>query len=415
MLVGGALATRGVLRAATHAARVVLWRLRAGTAAVAAAAGLAVRGRIVIMVVGLVLGVALVVNLAAIHASVERSVGGLLARELRGDLLVTSAHTRGGWIPAPLAGTLEQELAAVPGVTRIVTVRSIEQPDGDGRLRIRAVGGALDDAALADALIVAGDPRQALAALRAGTGVAISRTLALHQRRGVGDAVRVATPSGARDLRVAAVITDLSSHRGTITMERGLYRRLWHDDLVDVFELAVAPGVDPRDVMRTVRRRLEGRHQVQVRLVAEHRRERVAAVGRAFAFTGAVELLTALVMLVGLGDNLLAGVRERTRELALLRALGATRLQVGLLIGQESLLLGLVGGLFGLALGTVVALAWLRLALPDLIGFAVDLHLPVGAGLSAVAASVLLAVAAAAVPAWRGSGVSAAESLKRAE
>src|SRR3712207_6058762 len=63
-------------------------------------------------------------------------------------------------------------------------------------------------------------------------------------------------------------------------------------------------------------------------------------------------------------------VAQRTRELALLRMLGASRRQVLRAVVLEALVVGAIGGLLGLAGGLVVAPA--LLALFDALGFGLE-------------------------------------------
>jgi putative ABC transport system permease protein len=77
----------------------------------------------------------------------------------------------------------------------------------------------------------------------------------------------------------------------------------------------------------------------------------------------AVSALVVLVGLAGLAAVVLASLGERRRELAILRALGASPLQVFLLLALESVLLGALGCVFGLALvqgGAALAGPWLQ-------------------------------------------------------
>ncbi len=74
-------------------------------------------------------------------------------------------------------------------------------------------------------------------------------------------------------------------------------------------------------------------------------------VGMAVALTtGAMALLSALICLlagVNIAHSLSASVRARARELALLRAVGATRFDVAALVLAEASVIGLIGGATG--------------------------------------------------------------------
>lgn len=77
----------------------------------------------------------------------------------------------------------------------------------------------------------------------------------------------------------------------------------------------------------------------------------------------AVSAVVVLVGLAGLVAVVMAGLGERRRELAILRALGASPPQVFMLLVVESLFIGVLGCVFGLGLvqaGAIVAGPWLE-------------------------------------------------------
>ena len=64
--------------------------------------------------------------------------------------------------------------------------------------------------------------------------------------------------------------------------------------------------------------------------------------------------------LFGIVNTLTMSVIERTREIGVLRALGASRWQVRRSIADESLVIGLIGALLGIGVGTGLGYALLK-------------------------------------------------------
>lgn len=107
--------------------------------------------------------------------------------------------------------------------------------------------------------------------------------------------------------------------------------------------------------------------------------------------------MSLVISLFGIANSLFLSVHERTRELGMLRAIGATRIQIRQLIRYESIITAVIGGVLGTAIG--ILFAWLTTyALDDLgLGFAIPAGQLVVVGVLAVLAGVLGAV----VPARR--------------
>lgn len=122
----------------------------------------------------------------------------------------------------------------------------------------------------------------------------------------------------------------------------------------------------------------------------------VAAIGAISLLVGGVGILTILTI----------AVAERTGEIGLLRAIGATRRAVLALFLGEAALLAAAGGAGGLALGWTVAAA-LKLALP-----ALPVHTPWLYALLAELVAVSVGLVAGVLPARRAAALDPLEALR---
>jgi putative ABC transport system permease protein len=115
-----------------------------------------------------------------------------------------------------------------------------------------------------------------------------------------------------------------------------------------------------------------------------------------------------LVCLLDTAGLLLARFLARELDVGIRRAMGATRSQVFQRFAVEAALLGLAGGCVGVALAQ--AGLWLVRRRPD--AYASLAHMHAGALLAALGASLLAALAAGALPAWRACRVAPAANLR---
>ena len=110
---------------------------------------------------------------------------------------------------------------------------------------------------------------------------------------------------------------------------------------------------------------------------------------------------------IGIMNVMLVTVGERTGEIGLLKALGATRRQVMLLILTEASLIAILGGLAGLALGSAT-LFGAGLAWP-----AVPSAPPAWAAGAALGVALVVGVAFGLLPAARAVRLDPVEALAR--
>src|SRR6185503_15727753 len=81
--------------------------------------------------------------------------------------------------------------------------------------------------------------------------------------------------------------------------------------------------------------------------------------------------MSLVISMFGIANSLFLSIHERTREIGMLRAVGATGAQIRRVIRYESVITSLIGGILGTAVG--VLFAWLTtFAVKDLgVGFTV--------------------------------------------
>lgn len=118
-----------------------------------------------------------------------------------------------------------------------------------------------------------------------------------------------------------------------------------------------------------------------------------------------------LVGVLGIVNTLTMSVLERTREIGVLRALGASRWRVRWTMGDESLLISLAGTLAGLLAGLVIGVVWV-LGMRETTFPGMTMHLPVGMLLLLALVGVVVGVVAALLPARRAARLDPLTALR---
>jgi putative ABC transport system permease protein len=119
---------------------------------------------------------------------------------------------------------------------------------------------------------------------------------------------------------------------------------------------------------------------------------------------GAVLFTTLLVC----ANTMAMSIRERTREVAVLRTLGFTRESILKLLLSESIAISLIGGLIGVTFATGAVLFMAR---PG-IGLPVSLHMTFYTALVVMLVAALVGVVSGLVPSYRASSVGIVDALR---
>jgi putative ABC transport system permease protein len=345
------------------------------------------RARLALTLAAVCLGTAFVAGTLLFGASAERA--GLAVRQ-RTDVAVQVIDASDGRLP----GSAVAELGRLPGVANAHPVVS-----GSGSLLGRD-GTAVDDAGGVTSW--SEGTRFALTTGRAPAGgaeIALSEPAARAAGARVGDAVQVLVGGSRHRAAVVGVYayrTLGDEPRPAMAFQEAAARRLLGlGGQVTAVDLVAVPGAAPADLAGRVQAAVPGVTTVDGPAANAEARGRRLAEAR--TLRNALLGFAAIALLVGsfvIANTFSMLVGQRTRELALLRAVGLSRRQAGRLVLGEAAGVGLLGGLAGIAGGYGFAVAAVRF-LPDTAGAAT-----VVAGWTAPLAALAVAVGVTVLSAW---------------
>ena len=194
-------------------------------------------------------------------------------------------------------------------------------------------------------------------------------------------------------------------------MNRKFYKKYWKDSLVTAFVLNIVDGANLEQVRSEIDRRVGKKWNLVTISNAEFKQQMQQAIERTFAYTKAIEFIALLVGLLGLLNTLLISVMERTRELGMLRAVGATRQQISIMIMIEAVFQGFFGAIVAILLGSYVGKLFVEYSLSSSLGWIVQFHFPRSSIFSTLVTGVIVAVIAGILPSKRASQLNIREAL----
>ncbi|HEX7196556.1 MAG TPA: FtsX-like permease family protein, partial [Candidatus Limnocylindria bacterium] len=297
----------------------------------------------------LMIGVALVGLITIMASSVKAAISDTLSESLKADYVVTSGSLGSGG----LSPEIETDLAALPEVAAVSPVRSTTV-EVDGTSTEVAALDTRTISEVADLGVTAGRLADV-----SGPSVAVEDRQADADGLAIGDSLEVTfARTGPVELTIRALIdrpppgfdgvvylVDLDTYEANVT-----------DQFDRQVFVNVADGVSPTQAEAALNTVLaqwpNGELQDQTAFEETVASQIDIILNLIYGLLG----LAILIALIGIANTLALSVHERRRELGLLRAVGMTRPQVRSAIRWESVMIALMGTLFGFVLA--IAGAW---------------------------------------------------------
>ena len=367
--------------------------------------------RTAVAVAALMVAVSVTVGVGLMVGSFRSTVVSWLGQTLWGDVYISAPQINATRSAAPLDPRVLDIVAAAPGIVRWDVLRSTDVASPAGSVAIAAVS---DQDFIRPRVFVSTDGSRAdvAAAVKVGAVLAsepLANRLGLPARAAT---VTLYTDRGPHVFPVVGIYRDYSNSQGTVMMGLDLYRQFWDDDAVTALLVVLAPGTETDAFVRDLRGRLAGIQGLLVRPNAALRADALAVFDRAFAITGALQLLAAIVAFIGVLSALLSLQLERAREFGVLRAVGLTVRQFRGMVLLETGLMGLTAGLLALPTGLALALVLIFIINRRSFGWTMQLYADPAVFAQALALAVVAALLAGVYPAIRMGRMAAAEVLR---
>jgi putative ABC transport system permease protein len=372
---------------------------------------------------GIAIGIAAVILLTSIGEGTRRYLLAEFTQFGTNILEISPGKAETVGIPGVFGGTTQKlSLDDVAAISRLPDVQATV-PVAIGQARVEAKGrgrsvfiyGVTSDLPTVwkfeigqGSFLPAGDPRRG--SLVAVLGPRVKREL-FGDDNALGEFVRIA---GYR-LRVIGVMAPKGRILGFdiddaayVPVATGM-RMFNLDELQEIDVLFSHEGIT-EEVAASIRRLLTDRHGGKEDFTITTQSEMLAVfdnvMGAITAAVGAIAGISLMVGAIGVFTMMWISVGERVGEIGLLRALGGTEREVRFLFLLEAVILTVIGGLGGVAVGLGIA-GILRIAVPGL-----PVYTPLPYVAAAVLVSAIAGLVAGVLPARRAAALDPVEALR---
>jgi putative ABC transport system permease protein len=290
--------------------------------------------RTAITAAALMVGTALVTGVAVLASSLTTSIERQVTRDLGAELVISGPLGRGG-SPTFDPDVIEQA-KRIPGVAEAVAVSTDVAQTASGTTPVIAAD--------VPALVAVFNLKGSLRALQPGEivvddafGADLGDTVMLTTPRGGSKAYKVVGIHEQTDLVPGPILANAEGFRSP-RASRGY--------------IDVADGADVAAVTAQVRNLLANEPEVSVQDQSGFADQQTGQVDTIVLMLYVLLGLAIIIAVLGIVNTLALSIVERTRELGLLRAIGADRRLVRRMIVVESVVIAVFGALLGVLVGS---------------------------------------------------------------
>lgn len=350
----------------------------------------------------LMVGVSLVTGISVLAASVKTSVRSIIGEQFVGDFVVNTRTQGFGGLPPEVT----EKLSALPEVGSASSLQL-----GYGKVGDRTKASALsvvDPKTIADVFdmkFVEGKASDLTA-----SGILVSEARAKRDALKVGSTVNLTLLDGVKRALTVQGVYRKDELAGPYTISDELFR----GSGADLFSFAVfgttAKGVSDERALAAVESVVKEYPTGKLLSRSAYISEQAKQINQFVNLIYGLLALAVIIAIFGITNTLSLSVYERTRELGLLRAVGAFRSQVRSSVRWESVITALLGTSQGIVIGILLGYAVI-ISLRDegLRSFTI----PVTTLIAVVVLAIIAGVVASIRPARRASKLNVLEALAR--
>ena len=319
---------------------------------------------------------AMTVGISVMIHSFRGSVITWTGRTLTADLFIAPAANELLGLEHTMPETATEWWRKQPAVSAVGTFREVETRSVEGA---QVTLGVISGPARGSIDFLHGEVTKKTKALERGEGVALSESLARRLKLGPGDKLVLSGPRGPLTLNVIDLYRDYTRDRGIAMIGADYFAKVWGAQGVHSLAIEFTPGTPEKvrdDVIASFFSAFGGKeaficysnHALKARILE--------IFNQTFAVTAVLKTISIAVAIGGVMLTLGILVMERTRELGVLKAIGASRGQIVRVMLAEASLIGLLASLVGIVSGAALALVLTWVINKAFFGWSIDLAYP---------------------------------------
>jgi len=362
-----------------------------------------------ITIAALAAAVAMTVGVSVMVFSFRKTVETWINHTLIADLFIAPASNEIVGPSSFFPPAAVQFLTTHPAVETVDTFREMDLPMGEETVAVAVVRGS-DRRQFQ--FVHSGNVPQIMRRFQTETCVLVSESFARRHHLHEGESIPLTTSDGILTFPIAGILYDYSRDQGIVYMSARNFVQFWHDDRVNSVAVYLRKADSEEALTADFRKQFNREGQFLIYSNRSLRTRVFEIFDQTFAVTYVLRTIAVIVAITGIFLSLTILIAERSRELAIMRAIGGSAAQIRKLLLWETAMLGLLAAVIGLASGLSLSLVLTGVINRAFFGWTIQLAFPWRSLALTPLWIFAAAVAAGILPAWRAGRMVLAESLR---
>ena len=256
-----------------------------------------------------------------------------------------------------------------------------------------------------------GDETTAYAALTDSRSAIINPLLASSVNKKIGESIILQTPTGSREYRIVGLASDfLNAKIATIYVSMQSIEQDFNKKEDILLQIGLTDPSKKAEAETQIKTLMAAYPQFRLLVGADYINENISLLKAATAGIFLMLVFLAVPSLLAMLNSMAVAVIERTREIGMLRAIGATRRQVRSAITHEGIILALIGSILGIVAG--IYLGYVGSMAMKALGYPMEYVFPLGTIVAALVTGLLFGILSSELPSRQAARMNVVEALR---
>lgn len=358
----------------------------------------------------MMIGLAICIAMMAMITSIEHGFISYLDKSLGTDyLLMPPSLVLGGGNLGANQGLIDR-IKSTDGIEEATSLRLGTSQSGETTLQLIGID-PLVYPKIAGLEFSEGDSGKAFEAMTKGPAIIVNGVFAITSNVKIGDVLSLKSPHGEREYTVVGIGFDyLNAKIATGYISQTYLAKDFNSESDLLLLVNRKPDATAEEVTPALQSVIKDFPTFSLIDSNEFKTEQMGMFKMAMSVFYIMVIMLAVPGLIAMANTMSINVIERTREIGMLRAVGATQAQVKRMVFAESVLLSALGTTMGILVG--LFLSYLLVKAIGVIGFKTDFYFPIMGIIASIVVGLVFGIIAAMVPARQAANTVIVEALQ---